>query len=124
MLQNDLARYGIPAKVTIGSFCPTDPALAGFSMDSLSGLLSDVLRVHVSNPSQAQFTTIINPAAMPSGTELSFGNFPDGTSYFRRLTAFTLIDPGSYTCSTTPPAPPASRPDFPRIVYAAGPRLP
>ena len=30
-LQNDLAQYGIPAKVTTGSFCSTDPAPEGFS---------------------------------------------------------------------------------------------
>ena len=30
-LQSDLAQYGIPAKVTTGSFCSSDPAPAGFS---------------------------------------------------------------------------------------------
>ena len=30
-LQSDLAQYGIPAKVTTGSFCSSDPAPSGFS---------------------------------------------------------------------------------------------
>jgi hypothetical protein len=46
----------------------------------------------------------IDPAAMPAGTELSFGNFQLANG---EQTSFTLIDTGSYTCtstaSTTPP---------------------
>jgi len=46
---------------------------------------------------------VINPAAMPAGTELSFG-------YFRRAdgvqTSFALIDMRSSTCTTDPPVGP------------------
>ena len=40
-LQSDLAQYGIPAKVTSGSLCSSDPAPAGFSQvvsSKLAGL--------------------------------------------------------------------------------------
>lgn len=86
-LQNDLARYGIPAKVTIGSFCFSDPAPAGFS------------RAVTSSGEKQKLTFTINPAAIPAGTELSFGKFqlPSGQEE-----PFGLIDTHSYTCSTAP----------------------
>ena len=37
-----------------------------------------------------------NPAAMPAGTELSFGNFQLANG---QQTNFALIDKGSYTCT-------------------------
>jgi hypothetical protein len=43
----------------------------------------------------------INPAAMPAGTEPSFGNFRLANG---EQTYFTLIDTGSYTCTSTAPA--------------------
>jgi hypothetical protein len=87
-LQNDLAQYGIPAKVTIGSFCYSDPAPAGFS------------RVVTSSDDKQNLTFTINPAAMPPGTELSFGKFqlPNGQEE-----PFGLIDKDSYTCTSTAP---------------------
>jgi hypothetical protein len=89
-LQNDLARYGIPAKVTSGSFCSTDPAPAG---------LSQVMTFSPASPGPAQNRTVtINPAAMPAGTELSFGNFQLARG---QEAAFTLIDAGSYTCTSS-----------------------
>jgi hypothetical protein len=87
-LQNDLARYGIPAKVTIGSFCFSDPAPAGFS------------RVVTFPPYKwPNLAFTINLAAMPAGTELSFGKFqlPNGQE-----TAFGLINTNAYTCSSAP----------------------
>jgi hypothetical protein len=86
-LQNDLAQFGIPAKVTIGSFCYSDPAPAGFS------------RVVTSSDDKRDLTFTINPAAMPVGTELSFGIFqlPNGQEE-----PFGLINTSSYTCSTAP----------------------
>jgi hypothetical protein len=89
-LQNDLRHYGIPAIVTAGSFCSSAPAPPGFSQ---------VVTGH-----KQPRTMTINPAAMPAGTELSFGNFrvPAGPE-----TAIQLIDTNSYTCtSTAPTAPP------------------
>jgi hypothetical protein len=51
-------------------------------------------------------TITFNPAAMPAGTELSFGDFqltPAG-----QQADFVLINTSSYTCTNTPPsAPPA-----------------
>jgi hypothetical protein len=93
-LQDDLTQYGIAAKVTIGSFCSSDPSPAGFrqvvTFYPSSGLIS---------PAQHP-TVTIDPAAMPAGTELSFGNFQlaDGQE-----TALTLIDTNSYTCASTSP---------------------
>jgi hypothetical protein len=95
-LQSDLARYGIPAKVTIGSFCSTDPAPAG-----LSQVVKSSRSAHGGiSPSQNP-TVTINPAAMPAGTELSFGDFQLARG---QEAAVTLIDTGSYTCSSTAPA--------------------
>jgi hypothetical protein len=99
-LQSDLAQYGIPAKVTIGSFCSSDPAPAGFSQ---------VVSSHPAGPDTAtpqngvQPTITIDPAAMPAGTELSVGDFQ--LSPGEQQADFVLIDTSSYTCSSTPPGP-------------------
>jgi hypothetical protein len=90
-LQSDLQRDGIPAIVTTGSFCSSAPAPAGFSQV-----------VTVAGPKGSR-TMTINPAAMPDGTELSFGNFhvaatvgtPEGEA-----TAIALIDSSSYNCAS------------------------
>jgi hypothetical protein len=87
-LQSDLDRFGIPARVTVGSFCTSDPAPAG---------LSQV----VSYQSNEQGTITIDPTAMPSGTELSFGEFELRMGV--EMATYTLIDKGSYTCSKNPP---------------------
>jgi hypothetical protein len=89
-LQNDLRQYGIPAIVTSGSFCSSDPAPPGFSQ--------------VVTGQKQPRTITINPTAMPAGTELSFGNFRVSAG---PETAIQLIDTNSYTCtSTAPTAPP------------------
>ena len=95
-LQNDLAQDGIPAMVTTGSFCSTDPAPAGFGqVMSFPGSPGDPGPVRAVR---------INPAAMPAGTELSFGNFQLANA---EQTSFALIDKSSFTCtSTAPTAPP------------------
>jgi hypothetical protein len=90
-LQSDLAQDGIPAKVTAGSFCSSDPVLAG---------ISQVISVPAVQPGEAP-TVTINPAAMPAGTELSFGNFQLANG---GRTFVALTDPGSYTCTSTAPA--------------------
>lgn len=94
-LQRDLQRDGIPAKVTTGSFCSSDPAPAGFRQ-----VVHAVAPGVNGTPSTAKATLTINPAAMPAGTELSFG-------YFRlpwgQETAAGLIDSSSYTCTSTAP---------------------
>jgi hypothetical protein len=99
-LQSDLVQYGIPAKVTTGSFCSSDPAPAGFSQ---------VVSSRPAGPDTAtpqpvvQPTITIHPAAMPAGTELSVGDFQ--LSSGEQQAGFVLIDTSSYTCSSTPPGP-------------------
>jgi hypothetical protein len=103
-LQNDLAQYGIPAKVTSGSFCTSDPAPAGFSQ---------VVSSQPAGPGTAtpqsgvQPTITIDPSAMPAGTELSVGYFQlsSGPAAGEQQADVVLIDTGSCTCSTTPPDP-------------------
>ena len=103
-LESDLANYGIPAKVTSGSLCTSDPAPAGFSQ---------VVSSSPAGPSTAtptpvaQPTITIDPAAMPAGTELSVGDFQLTSGEFsgEQQADFLLIDANSYTCSTTPPDP-------------------
>jgi hypothetical protein len=104
ILQSDLARYGIPATVTNGSFCSSDPAPAGFSQVVS---FQPPFQGNMGRPGALVNPTItINPAAMPAGTELSFGNFRD---YPNRVeTAIALIDTNSNSCSSTAPNTPPS----------------
>ncbi len=88
-LQSDLQQDGIPALVTTGSFCSSDPAPTGFPQ---------VMSFQKSPP-----TITINPAAMPSGTELSFGNFQLSDGALQSELA--LIDTNSYTCTSTSTSP-------------------
>jgi hypothetical protein len=90
-LQSDLQQDGIPAVVTTGSFCSSDPIPVGFQQV-------------VSGPSGTPPTVTINPAAMPAGTELSFGIFENSSS--STDTAVELVDTDSYTCSSALPTPP------------------
>ena len=104
-LQNDLAHYGIPAKVTSGSFCSSDPAPAGFSQvvpgrPAGSGTGTP--------QTGGQPTITIDPSAMPAGAELSVGYFQ--LSSGEQQANVVLIDTSSYTCTSTPPdfpSPPA-----------------
>jgi hypothetical protein len=90
-LQRDLRQAGIPAIVTTGGFCSSDPIPAGFP------------RVVPADSPKGTFT--IDAAAMPVGTELSFGNFqlspPQGWA-----TEVELIDAHSYSCTRALPTPP------------------
>jgi hypothetical protein len=119
-LRADLRQDGIPALVTTGSFCSSDPSPAGINQVVPGGKSSPPAFQRSS-----QLTITINPAAMPAGAELGFGNFrlSQGAE-----TAFDLIYSNSYTCSSTTPvfAPPpgadamvAWNPGGPK---AAGPR--
>jgi hypothetical protein len=94
-LQSDLKQDGIPARVTTGIFCSSDTPPAGFSQ-----VVSSQPTPQGSEPVQTP-TLTIDSAAMPAGTELSFGNFQLADS---QQTSLTLIKTGSYTCSGTPPA--------------------
>jgi hypothetical protein len=96
ILQSDLRQDGIPALVTSGSFCYSDPSPAGFN------------QVVVAGQQKAPPTFTINPATMPAGTELSFGYFQlanaVGTGNPGQESAAALIDTDSYTCASTAPA--------------------
>jgi hypothetical protein len=99
-LQSDLAQYGIPAKVTSGSFCTSDPHPAGFSQ---------VVSFYPAGPgtttpqSGVQPTITIDPSAMPAGAELSFGYFQ--LSSGQQQADLVLIDSSSYTCTSASPDP-------------------
>jgi hypothetical protein len=91
-LQSDLQHEGIPAIVTTGRFCSSAPARA-----SLAQVVS------AAGPKGSR-TMTINPAAMPPGTELSFGYFqlaPAAGTPAGEGTALALIDTNSYNCATT-----------------------
>lgn len=97
-LQNDLAQYGIPAKVTSGSFCSSDPAPAGFSQV----VPGQPAGSGTGTPqSGVQPTITIDPSAMPAGAELSVGYFQ--LSSGEQQADVVLIDTNSYTCTSTPP---------------------
>jgi hypothetical protein len=116
-LQQDLAQAGIPAIVTVGSFCSSSPVPAGLSQvvsvqkvqpgdlraPALGSKTRQAAATLGSKPSYPTRTMTIDPAAMPAGTELSFGNFQLANG---AQTDFTLIDTGSYTCTGTAPSTP------------------
>ncbi len=109
-LQRDLAKYDIPAKVTSGSFCSSDPAPAGFSQ-----VVSLPPReAPVPPQSGVQPTITFDPAAMPAGTELSVGYFQLTSG--EQQASFALIDTSTYSCTSTPPGP-AGPPDGSRLQY-------
>jgi hypothetical protein len=65
-LRQALAQHGIPALVTVGSFCRTTPiAPVPFGQVVQPSTLAD-----------GSDAIVINGQAMPSGTELSIGSFP------------------------------------------------
>jgi hypothetical protein len=98
-LQSDLAQYGIPAKVTSGSYCTTTPEPAGFSQ-----VVTGPGPGTAQGGSADQPTITIDPSQMPSGTELSVGDFQISSDSPPQLQAdMDLIDSNSYTCSSTPP---------------------
>jgi len=103
-LQSDLAQYGIPAKVTTGSICTSDPAPAGFSQ-VVSSYPAGESTATPQNGVQPAIT--IDPSAMPAGTELSVGDFQLSSGEYpgQQQADFVLIDTSSYTCSSTPPDP-------------------
>jgi hypothetical protein len=101
-LQTDFAKYRIPAKVTSGSYCTSDPAPAG---------LAQV----VSGPGPGTWqpgpvpkpTITIDPSKIPAGAELTVGDFKLPTG--EQQANFSLMNSNSYTCTSTPPD--MSKPD-------------
>ncbi len=99
-LQSDLSKYGIPAEVTSGSFCSSNPEPAGFSQ-AVSGPGEGTWQ----EGSGQQPTITINPSAIPAGTELSVGDFQLTSGEFAgdQQADVDLINTDANTCSTTPP---------------------
>jgi hypothetical protein len=81
-LRQALADHGVPALVTIGTTCDTNPEPDG--LDQVVSARRDL--------DGAVYLTI-DPAAMPSGSELSIGYYSTGTS-------FALIESASPTHCT------------------------
>ena len=103
-LQSAFAQYGIPAEVTTGSICTSDPAPAGFSQV----VTSNPAGPYTATPQNGvQPTITIDPSAMPAGTELSVGDFhlTSGEYSSQQQADFVLIDTSSHTCTSTPPDP-------------------
>ncbi len=99
-LQQALQQDGIPALVETGSYCSSSPAPPGPAWAAtLSLQLPDGTPVSPNQPVPSDVVTVINPAAMPAGTELFFGYFDSN-----RTLAGNLIYTNSYTCSSNPPA--------------------
>ena len=114
-LQQALAQHGIPALVKTGTYCWSNPAAPD---PSSIGVLSirppfkpqpphggTVLVPSNLKPSTRNWivdhtVTVINPAAMPSGTELYFGYVNSGHALF-----LDLIYTRSFTCNNGPQPP-------------------
>ena len=89
-LREALAQHGIPALVTVGTFCRSTP--------DASGSLGQV--VHPSTQADGS-AMVIDGQAMPSGTRLSIG-------YFQGHVRMALIEDGaSLSCSSTSDQPAA-----------------
>lgn len=98
-LRNDLRQDGIPAVATTGRFCSSHPSPAGFAR---------VVTGQRSSPD----TLTIKPAAMPTGTELSFGYFKLSSG---QETVVTKLPGMRWTARGPTPSPPcvAIRPSCP-----------
>ena len=92
-MEHALARAGVAAVVTIGSVC----TVPGTNSDGLNAVIS---RFPGRN---GHSVTVITPAAIPAGEELSFGYFavPDGGGLHVSL----IPEHTKLTCSATPPVP-------------------
>jgi hypothetical protein len=88
-LRQALAQHGIPALVTVGSFCRTNPlAPVPFGQVVQPTTLAD-----------GSDAIVINGQAMPPGTELSIGSFP-------QTVRMVLIEQGApLSCFSTPGQP-------------------
>ena len=110
-LQQALARHGIRALVKTGTYCWSSPAAPDpGSIGVLSArpplqaphravLVPSGPRPGDLNRIIAHTVTVINPTAMPSGTELFFGYSTSDHAIF-----LDLIYTSSYTCGSQPPA--------------------
>ena len=84
-LRQALAQHGIPAVVSVGKMCDSNPEAEGLDQVISSRRLAD----------GSVFTTF-SPGALPSGAEISIGYFPTRTE-------FALIEDGApLTCTSEP----------------------
>ena len=107
-LQRALAHHGIPALAKTNTYCSSNPAVpAPVNRRVLSTPrgMPDIVQsgnwpVKPSQlaPSVDPITMVLNPAAMPSGTELFIGNFDLGNNVF-----VGVIYTSSHTCISGPP---------------------
>jgi hypothetical protein len=100
-LQQALAEDGIPALVQNGTYCSSNPAPPSDGVLSLQ--LPDgnpVPWTGRNSPVPPDAVTVINPAAMPAGTELNF-TYVDNN----RTLLFGLIYDNAHSCSTVPDEP-------------------
>lgn len=109
-LQSDLAQYGIPAKVTTGSYCTSDPAPPATENTPWANIVQPSSPVAGPGPgtwdgSGKRPSLTIDPSQMPSGTELSVGVFQLTSGQFagEQQADLNLIYADAYTCSTIPP---------------------
>jgi hypothetical protein len=110
VLQQALAHNGIRALVKTGTYCWSSPAAPDPANIGVLAVRLPVTPPHTMVPAPAgpapselkqiaaRTETVINPVAMPAGTELFFGY---STSIHALFT--DLIYTSSYTCSTSPP---------------------
>jgi hypothetical protein len=84
-LRQALARYGIPALVTVGKACDSSPEPTGLDQ-----------AVTPTRHPDGSVTLTINPREMPPGSELSIG-------YFTGRTVFALIQEGAPLHCDVPP---------------------
>lgn len=89
-LQSDLARFGIPAKVTDGRLCRSHPEPAGLS------------RIVTIDYGHRPTTIAFHPKAIPAGMELSIGRF--FLQQHVQLVDTVLIRTGAFSCTTHVPA--------------------
>jgi hypothetical protein len=89
VLRQQLAQAGVPAVVTVGSRC-----------DSQGGDPSGLDQVISSNRMRnGTVILVITPSAIPEGSELAIGFFPNGQTWNLLVADSALI------CTSTPPSP-------------------
>lgn len=126
-LQRDLTQFGIPAKVTSGTFCSSSPAPSGFSQvvsadapwASAAPQSGGTATPPPSGGPPPAIRITIDPSAMPAGAALSVGDFL--LSSGQQQASLALIDTSSYTCSSTPPGPEGPPGGFQLLYGGPGP---
>ncbi len=110
-LQQALTQHGIPALVTTGTYCESSPAAPNPISIGVVSIQPPAGAPHIPAPAPsgsppgelnqiaARTVTVINPAAIPPGTELFFGYSSKDHAVF-----MDLIDTGSHSCSNGQPS--------------------